>query len=69
MDQRDVELTEVSIIDQDWWTLGFEGSGPADLLLSALEATAQLVFNQPLPRGADPGLDESKSYQQWLLEG
>jgi hypothetical protein len=48
--QCDVELTEVSTIDQDWWTLGFEASGPADLLLSALEATAQLVFNQPLPR-------------------
>lgn len=64
----DVELTEVSTIGQDWWTLGFEASGPADLLRSALEATARLVFNRPLTGGAEPGLDESKSYQQWLSQ-
>ena len=66
--QCDVELTEVSIIGQDWWTLGFEASGPSDLLESTLEATARLVFNHPLPGGAEPGLDESKSYQQWLTQ-
>ena len=66
--QCDVELTEVSTIGQDWWTLGFEASGPADLLRSALEATARLVFNRPMPGGAEPGLDESKSYQQWLSQ-
>ncbi|WP_432891213.1 hypothetical protein ACQPYH_14335 [Kribbella sp. CA-245084] len=67
--QCDVELTEVSTIGQHWWTLGFEASGPADLLRTAVEATAQLVFNPPLPRSAEPGLAESKSYQQWLLGG
>jgi len=66
--QCDVELTEVSTIGQDWWTLGFEASGPADLLRSALEATARLMFNRALPGGAEPGLDESKSYQQWLSQ-
>ena len=66
--QCDVELTEVSTIGQDWWTLGFEASGPADLLRSALEATARLVFNRPLPGGAEPDLDESKSYMQWLSQ-
>lgn len=66
--QCDVELTEVSTIGQDWWTLGFEASGPADLLRSTLEATARLVFNHPLPGGAAPGLDESKSYQEWLSQ-
>jgi hypothetical protein len=66
--QCDVELTEVSTVGQDWWTLGFEASGPADLLRSTLESTARLVFDHPLPGGADPGLDESRSYQQWLTQ-
>jgi len=66
--QCNVELTEVSTIGQDWWTLGFEASGPADLLRTTLEATARLVFNQPLPGGANPVLDESKSYQRWLSQ-
>jgi hypothetical protein len=63
----DVELTEVSTRGQDWWTLGFEASGPADLLRSALEGTARLLFTHPLP-GAEPGLDESGSYMQWLSQ-
>ena len=66
--QCDVELTEVSSIGQDWWTLGFEACGRSDLLESTLEATARLVFDRPLPGGAKPGLDESKSYQQWLTQ-
>ena len=28
----EVELTEVRTRDQDWWSLGFEATGPADLL-------------------------------------
>ena len=51
---------------QDWWTLGFEATGPADLLRSELQATGALVFAQALPGGAKPGLDEAKSYAQWL---
>ena len=66
--QCDVELTEVSTIGQDWWTLGFEASGPADLRRSALEAAARLVFNRPLPGGTEPDLDDSKSYMQWLSQ-
>ncbi len=65
--QCDVELTEVSTRGQAWWTLGFEASGPADLLRSALEGTARLLFTHPLP-GAEPGLDESGSYMQWLSQ-
>ena len=64
----DVELTEVTTRGQDWWTLGFEASGPANLLRSALDGTAQLVFSHPLPGGAEPGLDESMSYMQWLSQ-
>jgi hypothetical protein len=62
----EVELTEVRISGQDWWTLGFEATGPADLLRSELQATAALVFAQALPGGMEPGLDESRSYAEWL---
>ena len=61
-----VELTEVRTGAQDWWTLGFEAVGPADLLRSELQATAVLVFAQALPGGVEPGLDESRSYAEWL---
>ena len=62
----EVELTEVHARDQDWWTLGFEATGPADLLRSELQATAALVFAQALPGGLQPGPDESRSYAEWL---
>ncbi len=65
----EVELTEVRTGGQDWWTLGFEATGPADLLRSELQATATLVFAQALPSGAQPGPDESSSYAQWLRLG
>jgi hypothetical protein len=65
--QCGVELTEIRTGGQDWWTLGFEATGPADLLRSELQATAALVFAQALPDGAQPGPDESSSYAQWLI--
>jgi len=61
-----VELTEVRTRGQDWWTLGFEATGPADLLHGELRATAALVFAQPLPAGVQPGPDYSMSYAEWL---
>jgi len=63
-----VELTEVRIPGQDWWTLGFEATGPADMLHGALQATAALVFAQALPGSVEPGLDESRSYTEWLCQ-
>jgi len=63
----EVELTEVHTRGRDWWTLGFEATGPADLLRSELQATAALVFAQTLPGGVEPGPDESRSYAEWLL--
>jgi hypothetical protein len=62
----EVELTEIRIRGQDWWTLGFETTGPADLLRSELEATAALVFGQALPGGVEPGPGDSRSYAEWL---
>ena len=61
-----MELTEVHTSGQNWWTLGFEATGPAHLVYSQLEATAALVFAHPLPGGMEPGLDESRSYAEWL---
>ena len=62
----DVELTEVHARGQDWWTLGFEATGAADLLRSELEATAALVFAQAMPGGVGPGPADSRSYAEWL---
>jgi hypothetical protein len=62
----EVELTEVRTRGQDWWTLGFEATGPTELLRSELQAAATLVFAQALPGGVEPGPDESRSYAEWL---
>ncbi len=61
-----VELTEVRVRGQDWWSLGFEATGPAGLLRSELQATASLVFAQALPGGMEPGTDDSRSFAEWL---
>ena len=62
----EVELTEVRTRGQYWWTLGFEATGPADLLRSELESTAAVVFSHAMPGGMEPGPDESRSYAEWL---
>jgi hypothetical protein len=64
----EVELTEVHASGQHWWSLGFEATGPADLLRGELRAAAALVFAQPLPAGVQPGPDQSQSYAQWLSQ-
>ena len=64
----EVELTEVHTSGQHWWTLGFELTGPTDLLRSELQATAALVFAHPLPGGVEPGPDQSRSYAEWLSQ-
>jgi hypothetical protein len=61
-----VELTEFRALGEDWWTLGFEATGPAGVLRDHLEAAAALVFAQPLPGGVELGMDDSMSYAQWL---
>ena len=63
-----VELTEVRTSGRDWWTLGFEATGPDDLLRRALQATAALVFAQALPSSVEPGTNESRSYMEWLSQ-
>lgn len=62
-----IELTEVRVCGQEWWSLGFEATGPAGLLQGELEAAAALVFSEAPPGGVDLGADESSSYAEWLL--
>ena len=62
------ELTEIHALSHDWWTLGFEATGPHDLLRSALQASAELVFAQAMPAGVTPGPAESSSYREWLYQ-
>ncbi len=61
-----VELTEVRVRDETWWSLAFEAAGPADLLLGALQGTAALIFAQALPGGAELGPGDCRSYAEWL---
>ncbi len=63
-----VELTEVRTHGRDWWTLGFEATGPDHLLRRVLQSTAALVFAQALPGSVEPGLVESRSYMEWLCQ-
>jgi hypothetical protein len=61
-----VELTEVHRRGGAWWTLGFEATGPASTLRSALEAAATEVFAESPPGGVELGIDDSTSYARWL---
>jgi len=63
-----VELTEVVTCGEAWWSLGFEATGPADLLRGALEASAALVFAEAPPGGVKVGMDDSRSYAEWLWQ-
>jgi hypothetical protein len=61
-----VELTDIAVGDERWWTLGFEASGPADGRRGALDAAAAVLFGESLPNGLVLGLDDSGPYSEWL---
>ena len=61
-----VELTDVHVRGEAWWTLGFEATGPASALRTELDAAAARVFAHALPGGMELGLEDSTSYAQWL---
>jgi hypothetical protein len=61
-----VELTDVELGDDVWWTLGFEASGPPELLEPDLRATMTAVLSDSLPKGIDLRLRDSTSYVRWL---
>lgn len=61
-----VELTQITIGEQPWWTLGLEASGPPGSRRATLEAAANLVFDEPSRFGERLGLDDSRTYSEWL---
>lgn len=61
-----VELTEVRVDGEAWWSLGYEATGPASLLRSELEAAAALVFAEALPGEVELRTDDSWSFAEWL---
>jgi hypothetical protein len=46
--------------------LGFEATGPADLLRNTLEGTAALMFAQAPPGDAELDMGHCQSYAEWL---
>ena len=61
-----VELTDVSVDDEPWWTLGFEATGPAEALQGTIDAAAALVFGERIPDTEVLTANDSMSYMEWL---
>jgi len=61
-----VELTEVRAGGETSWSLGFEATGPADLLRSTLESTVALMFAQAPPGDVELDMSHCQSYVEWL---
>jgi hypothetical protein len=61
-----VELAEFRALGDDWWTLGFEATGPAPALRGELDAAAALVFGRALPGEVELDTSGCMSYAQWL---
>jgi hypothetical protein len=61
-----VELTDIAVGDERWWTLGFEASGPQDGRRGAIDSAAAVLFGESLPDGLVLELDDSGPYSEWL---
>jgi hypothetical protein len=59
-----VELTEVEVAGQSWWTLGFEAGGRG--ALGRIKRTAAVVFAEPLPTASAFKAEEACSYAEWI---
>jgi hypothetical protein len=59
-----VELTEVEVLGQSWWTLGFEAGGRG--ALGRIKRTAAVVFAVPLPTASAFRAEEACSYAEWI---
>ena len=60
-----VELNRITNGPESWWTLGFEAVGHPDTFRESIEATAALLFSEPVPAG-ELNVDDSMSYADWL---
>lgn len=63
-----VECAVVRARERNWWSLGFEATGPDHLLRGELEATAALVFTSSAMDLAEFCPHESRSYAAWLRD-
>jgi hypothetical protein len=63
-----VEFSAVRARERNWWSLGFEATGPEDLLDGELESAAAQVFTRPAPNRAEFRLNKSRSYAAWLRD-
>ena len=63
-----VELTEINVGAEAHWSLGFEATGPAELLRGVLHDSAALLFAQEPPGQVDLSMDRCQSYAQWLSQ-
>ena len=62
-----VELTEVAVGEEMWWSLGFEvHGGSGDCSKQTLHATVGSLFPGPPPDGIRLDLGDSMSYPRWL---
>src|SRR5262245_20236717 len=59
-------LTDGRAAGEAWWALGFEATGPPDVLRGELEAAAALVFALAPRGGLELGMGDSRSYAAWL---
>jgi hypothetical protein len=59
-----VELTEVEVLGQSWWTLGFEAGGRG--ALGRIKRAAAVVFAEPLPTASAFRAEEACSYAEWI---
>jgi hypothetical protein len=54
----------VEVLDQSWWTLGFEAGGRG--ALGRIKHTAAVVFAEPLPAASAFRGEEACSYAKWI---
>jgi hypothetical protein len=61
-----VELTEVEVLSELWWTVGFEVSGP--LALDRLHRAAAVVFGDPAAPVYRFRAEEATPYGEWIQQ-
>jgi hypothetical protein len=61
-----LEVTEVEVDDEAWWTLGLEARGDLGPLEPVLRLTASSLLRDPIPDGLHLGIADSASYAGWL---
>jgi hypothetical protein len=61
-----IELTEIGIESEFWWTLALEALGRRELLQKGLQATAMALINDRVSTRFGLDMPASMSYQQHL---